>query len=226
MNRTAPVLSVPVRGGGAFAVHRIYCVGRNYRAHVVEMGGDPDRELPFYFTKPVDALVPSGSDVAYPPMTNDFQHEGELVIAIGADGRDVAVASAYDHVFGFAAGIDLTRRDLQLEARKAGRPWDMGKAFDASAPCGTITRLAESGRMERGKLALTVNDEVRQQTDLSLLIWSVAEIVADLSRYVMLRQGDLVFTGTPEGVSALEPGDLVRVCVDGLDELSIRITKA
>ncbi len=219
-------MSLPVRDGGTFAVHRIYCVGRNYRAHVVEMGGDPDRESPFYFTKPVDALVQSGSEVSYPPMTKDFQHEGELVVAIGVDGRDVDVVNAYDHVFGFAAGIDLTRRDLQLEARKTGRPWDMGKAFDASAPCGVITRLQDAGRMERGKLILTVNGEVRQQSDLSLLIWSVAEIVADLSRYVMLRAGDLIFTGTPEGVGPLHPSDRVTVGVEGLEDLSILITKA
>jgi len=217
---------LPVLGGEEFTAHRIYCVGRNYRAHVVEMGGDPDRELPFYFTKPVDALVKSGSDVPYPPMTKDFHHEAELVVAIGLDGRNIAVSEAYGHVFGFAAGIDLTRRDLQLEARRTGRPWDMGKAFDASAPCGAITRLKDAGHMERGKIVLTVNGEPRQQSDLALLIWSVAEVVADLSRYVLLRAGDLIFTGTPEGVGALRPEDHVRVCVEGLEDLNIRIVDA
>ncbi len=219
-------IKLAVSGGGTFAVHRIYCVGRNYRAHVAEMGGDPDRELPFYFTKPVDALVESGANVPYPPMTSDFQHEVELVVAVGKDGRAIAVDEAYDHVFGFAVGIDLTRRDLQLEARKAGRPWDMGKAFDLSAPCGQLTRLQDVGRMESGQIALWVNGQVRQESDLSMLTWSVAEIVADLSRYVTLRAGDLIFTGTPEGVAPLVPGDGVRARVAGLHDLSISIVEA
>lgn len=223
---TGTGIKLAVRGGGSFAVHRIYCVGRNYRAHVVEMGGDPDRELPFYFTKPADALVENGASIPYPPMTSDFQHEVELVVAIGRDGQAIAADDAYDHIFGFAAGIDLTRRDLQLEARKAGRPWDMGKAFDLSAPCGPLTPLQDAGRMEAGRIALWVNGQVRQESDLSMLIWSVAEIVADLSRYVTLRAGDLIFTGTPEGVAALVPGDTVRACVEGLDELTISIVEA
>lgn len=223
---TGTEIKLAVGGGGSFAVHRIYCVGRNYRAHVAEMGGDPDRELPFYFTKPVDALVESGANVPYPPMTSDFQHEVELVVAIGKDGRAIAVEEAYDHVFGFAVGIDLTRRDLQLEARKAGRPWDMGKAFDLSAPCGRLTRLHDVGRMESGQIALWVNGQVRQESDLSMLTWSVAEIIADLSRYVTLRAGDLIFTGTPEGVAPLVPGDGVLARVAGLHDLSISVVEA
>ena len=216
-------VSVAVSTGGAFPVRRIYCVGRNYRAHAIEMGFDPDREAPFFFLKPADAIMPSGSTIAYPPRTSDFQHEIELVVAIGKGGKNIPVEQAADHIFGYAVGLDMTRRDLQITARKAGRPWDMGKGFDQSAPCGTITPIAETGELTRGAISLTVNGETRQESDLSLLIWSVNETIADLSTYCELMPGDLIFTGTPEGVAPVEPGDELVGKIDGLEDLRIRI---
>ncbi len=216
-------VSIAVSTGGAFPVRRIYCVGRNYRAHAIEMGFDPDREAPFFFLKPADAIVPSGSTVAYPPRTADYQHEIELVVAIGKGGKDIPAEQAAEHIFGYAVGLDMTRRDLQLTARKAGRPWDMGKGFDQSAPCGTITPIAETGELTGGAIDLTVNGETRQASDLALLIWSVREVIADLSTYCELAPGDLIFTGTPEGVGPVGPGDELIGRIDGLDDLKIRI---
>jgi fumarylpyruvate hydrolase len=215
--------TVPVKGGGAFPVRRIYCVGRNYRAHAIEMGADPDREDPFFFLKPSDTIVPSGSTIAYPPRTTDYQHEIELVVAIGKSGRDISVDNALDHVFGYAVGFDMTRRDLQMVARKAGRPWDMGKGFDQSAPCGEITPASETGPMSSGTMRLTINDEMRQETDLSLLIWSVAEVIADLSAYGELVAGDLIYSGTPEGVGPVLRGDRLVGRIDGLADLTLDI---
>lgn len=214
---------IAVEGGGSFPVRRVYCVGRNYRAHAIEMGTDPDREAPFFFTKPADAVVPSGSTIAYPPRTSDYQHEIELVIAIGRGGRDIPVDQAPDHVFGYAVGLDMTRRDLQIEARKAGRPWDMGKAFDESAPCGTIRPATGEGILNKGAISVTVNGEPRQSSDISLLIWDVAEVIADLSTYVELVPGDLIYTGTPEGVGPVERGDTLVGRIDGLADLEVTI---
>lgn len=214
---------VPVEGGGSFPVRRVYCVGRNYRAHAIEMGTDPDREAPFFFTKPADSVVPSGSTIAYPPRTSDYQHEIELVIAIGRGGRDIPVDQAHACVFGYAVGLDMTRRDLQIEARKAGRPWDMGKAFDESAPCGAIRPAAASGAMNKGAISVTVNGDPRQSSDIALLIWDVAEVIADLSTYVELAPGDLIYTGTPEGVGPVERGDTLVGRIDGLADLEITI---
>lgn len=214
---------VPVEGGGSFPVRRVYCVGRNYRAHAIEMGTDPDREAPFFFTKPADSVVPSGSTIAYPPRTSDYQHEIELVIAIGRGGRDIPVDQAHACVFGYAVGLDMTRRDLQIEARKAGRPWDMGKAFDESAPCGAIRPAATDSIMNKGAISVTVNGDPRQSSDISLLIWDVAEVIADLSTYVELAPGDLIFTGTPEGVGPVERGDTLVGRIDGLADLEITI---
>lgn len=214
---------VPVEGGGSFPVRRVYCVGRNYRAHAIEMGTDPDREAPFFFTKPADSVVPSGSTIAYPPRTSDYQHEIELVIAIGRGGRDIPVDQAHACVFGYAVGLDMTRRDLQIEARKAGRPWDMGKAFDESAPCGAIRLAAASGVMNKGSISVTVNGDPRQSSDIALLIWDVAEVIADLSTYVELAPGDLIYTGTPEGVGPVERGDTLVGRIDGLADLEITI---
>lgn len=214
---------VPVEGGGSFPVRRVYCVGRNYRAHAIEMGTDPDREAPFFFTKPADSVVPSGSTIAYPPRTSDYQHEIELVIAIGRGGRDIPVDQAHACVFGYAVGLDMTRRDLQIEARKAGRPWDMGKAFDESAPCGAIRLAAASGVMNKGAISVTVNGDPRQSSDIALLIWDVAEVIADLSTYVELAPGDLIYTGTPEGVGPVERGDTLVGRIDGLADLEITI---
>jgi len=216
-----PLPTVAVSGGGNFPVHRIYCVGRNYAAHTREMGFDPNREEPFFFLKPADAIVASEKSIVYPPLTNDFQHEIELVVAIGESGKNIATEQAHRHIFGYAVGLDMTRRDLQMNARKQGRPWDMGKAFDQSAPCAALVPAARSGYLERGAIWLKVNGEVRQSSDISQLIWSVAEVIQHLSRYVTLLPGDLIFTGTPEGVGAVKAGDVMDGHIDGLEDLRI-----
>jgi fumarylpyruvate hydrolase len=216
-------IQVPIEGGGEFGVRRIYCVGRNYRAHLVEMGVDPDREPPFFFLKTADEIVQDGATVPYPPMTEDFQHEIELVVAVGRGGANIPRDAALDSVFGYAVGLDMTRRDLQMEARRTGRPWDMGKNFDHSAPCGRITPAQRLGAMGAGEISLTVNGEVRQKSDLSLMVWNVLEIVSDLSRYVTLSPGDLIYTGTPEGVGPVHRGDRLVGHIDGLTDLRITI---
>lgn len=218
------VPSVAVAGEAArFPVRRIFCVGRNYAAHAREMGRDPDREPPFFFTKPADAVVDSGITVPYPPETANLHHEIELVVAIGSEGSNVPVEAALDLVWGYAVGIDLTRRDLQNEARDMGRPWDWVKAFDLSAPCGPIRRVAEVGHPSSGRIWLSVNDAVKQDADLGELIWPVPDIVAILSRSMRLKPGDLVYTGTPAGVGAVVPGDRVTGGVAGLGEIALTI---
>jgi fumarylpyruvate hydrolase len=214
---TAP--SVQIDGSPQrFPVHRIYCVGRNYAEHAKEMGSDPKSEPPVFFTKPADAVVANGAAVPYPPRTSNFHHEIELVIALGRAGRNIAVAAALEHVFGYAVGNDLTRRDLQQDARKKGQPWDIGKAFDASAPVAAI-RPASQGHISRGRIWLNLNGEPRQQGDVSDLIWSVPEIIAELSSLFELRPGDLIFTGTPAGVGPLKPGDRIEGGIEGLQVL-------
>ncbi|MBI3140820.1 MAG: fumarylacetoacetate hydrolase family protein [Rhodocyclales bacterium] len=218
---------VPVAGTAApFPVRRIYCVGRNYADHAREMGGDPNREPPFFFMKPADAVVPLGGAVRYPPKTGDLQYEIELVAAIGRDGADIPVAAALDHVFGYAVGLDLTRRDLQAQLKAQGRPWEMGKAFDQSAPVAAIHPAVRVGHPGRGAIWLRVNAAERQRGDLSAMIWSVAEVIANLSQYVTLRAGDLVFTGTPAGVGPVRPGDVLSGGIEGLGELSVTIVPA
>ena len=217
-----PQVSIPVEGGGRFPVRRIYCVGRNYAAHAREMGHDPDRELPFFFTKPADSLVTGGADMPYPPQTSDLHHEMEQVVAIGMGGADIAEADALHHVWGYAAGLDMTRRDLQGEAKKLGRPWDMGKGFDHSAPIGLLVPAAAVDPAH-GAIELRVNGAVRQASDLSFLIWSVPEVIAFLSRLVRLEPGDLIFTGTPEGVAAVQRGDLLEGSVAGVGAVRTRI---
>lgn len=202
-----------------FPVHRIYCVGRNYADHVREMGGNPDREPPIFFAKPADAVVPSNARIPYPSRTSNFHHEIELVVAIGKGGRDIAAAQALDHVFGYAVGNDLTRRDLQADAKDNGRPWDTSKGFDRSAVISAITPAAQSGHLRSGRIWLKVNGQLRQQADLSELIWSVPEIVAELSTFFELQPGDLIYTGTPAGVGALKKGDRIEGGIDGLDEI-------
>ena len=220
----APVVpTVPVVGGDPFPVRRIYCVGRNYAAHAREMGHDPSREPPFFFMKPSDAIVSTGSAVPYPSKTNDYQHEIELVVALGKGGRDVPVEQALELVFGYAVGLDMTRRDLQSEAKKLARPWDMSKGFDQSAPCAPLVPVAQSGHPGKGAIWLKVNGEVRQQGDLSDLIWSVAETISYLSGLVELFPGDLIYTGTPDGVGAVVKGDKLQGHVDGLPTLDITI---
>jgi len=216
-----PAVLATVDGTPArFPVRRIFCVGRNYAAHRAEMGGD-DREPPFFFTKPADALVPSGATLPYARATADLHHEVELVIAIGTGGTDIAVADALAHVFGYAVGVDLTRRDLQAVAKGKGQPWDSAKAFDQSAPLGAI--VARTGTDLQGDIRLFVNDASRQASQISHMIWSVPEIIAECSRLWCLAPGDLIFTGTPEGVGPLVPGDRVRAVIDGLPELTFSL---
>lgn len=219
-----PQPSVEVSGTDErFPVHRICCVGRNYAAHAREMGMDPDRDPPFFFAKPADAVVANGTAVPYPSRTSNLHHEIELVVAIGAAGRDIEVADALTHVYGYAVGLDLTRRDLQFAAREKGHPWDVSKGFDQSAPVSAIRPAAEIGHPAQGAIWLEVNGETRQRANLSEMIWSVPEIVAELSTYFELRPGDLVFTGTPEGVGAVRPGDSLVGGIDGLETLRITI---
>ncbi len=217
-------VTLPIKGADTlFPVRRIYCVGRNYAEHAREMGFDPDREPPFFFMKPTDAIVPEGASVPYPPKTQDFHYEIELVVAIGTGGRDIPLDKALDHVFGYAVGIDLTRRDVQIEARKMGRPWDMGKGFDHSAPCSALIP-AEGLDPTAGSIWLEVNGERKQESDLAKLIWSVAEVVSYLSGYMELQPGDLIYTGTPEGVGPVVRGDTIKGHIDGVGEINITVT--
>lgn len=213
---------VPVLGGGRFPVRRVYCVGRNYAEHAREMGHDPDREAPFFFAKPADSLVIDGADMPYPPGTSDLHHEVELVVGLGSGGADIAEADAMSCVWGYAAGLDMTRRDVQGEAKKLGRPWDMGKGFDHSAPIGTMIRAAGFVPGKRA-IALKVNGVLRQSSDLSKLIWSIPETIASLSRLVRLEAGDLIFTGTPEGVAAVVRGDVLEGMVEGVPPLRVAL---
>jgi fumarylpyruvate hydrolase len=219
--------AVPIANSDkSFPVHRIYCVGQNYVDHAKEMGGT-GREAPFFFMKPADAVlpIPSGTtgEMHYPTMTSNLHHEIELVVAIGKSGRNIAASEAAQYIFGYAIGLDMTRRDLQSEARKSGRPWDTSKGFDQSAPISPIYPIAETGVIGAGSIQLNVNGAARQHSDLSKLIWNVAEIVAALSTYFELQPGDLIFTGTPEGVSAVRQGDLLEGRIDGLGGLQVKI---
>ena len=217
------VSAVPIQGSSAmFPVRRIFCVGRNYAEHAIEMGSDPTREPPFYFTKPFDALVINGADMPYPSVTKSLHHEMELVVAIGVGGKNITIADALKHVWGYCAGLDMTRRDIQNEAKKTGRPWDMGKGFDLSAPMGALIPAAGFDP-SKGKIELKVNGKVTQVSDLSKLIWSVPEVIANLSELVELAPGDLIMTGTPEGVAAVVRGDVLEGFVEGVGEVRTRI---
>jgi fumarylpyruvate hydrolase len=213
---------VPIHGSDrVFAVHRIYCVGRNYAEHAREMGAS-ERDKPFFFCKPADAVVPLGPDAAgipFPGETGDLQHEVELVVALGQGGYRISPAEAPDLVWGYAVGLDMTRRDLQASMKSAGRPWEIGKAFDGSAPIGALRQKSEVATAGRGSIWLDVNGTRRQQGDLSQMIWNVAEILSQLSVYFRLEPGDLVFTGTPAGVGRLVPGDVIEAGVDGVDRI-------
>jgi fumarylpyruvate hydrolase len=224
---TFPAPEVPrvaVTGADAyFPVHRIYCVGRNYADHAREMGANPAREPPFFFAKPPDAVIASGATIAYPRATENLHHEIELVVAIGREGAELARDAALECVYGYAVGIDLTRRDLQLAARDAGRPWDAGKGFDQSAPITAIRRATEIGHPTSGAIWLEVNDQVRQKADIAELIWPVPDIVVHLSRFFVLKPGDLVFTGTPAGVGALKRGDRLSGGVTGVGQIALHI---
>ncbi|WP_285411439.1 fumarylacetoacetate hydrolase family protein [Variovorax sp. efr-133-TYG-130] len=217
------VISVAVRGVDArFPVRRVICVGRNYADHAREMGND-DREPPFFFFKPTDTLIDSGVPMPYPPLTTSLHHEVELVVAIGTGGADIAEEDALQHVYGYAVGLDMTRRDIQLAAREMGRPWDWGKGFDLSAPCAALSRVSDVGHLSKGAISLRVNGEMRQSSDLSELIWGVPEIIAIASRGMKLEAGDLIFTGTPAGVSAVKEGDLLEGVIAGLEPVSTRV---
>ncbi|WP_282950095.1 MULTISPECIES: fumarylacetoacetate hydrolase family protein [unclassified Sphingopyxis] len=205
-----------------FPVRRIFCVGRNYAEHAREMGGAPDREPPFFFSKPADALVEANADIAMPPRTANLHHEIELVVALGSGGRDIGQDRAIETIFGYAAGNDLTRRDLQADAKAAGRPWDMAKGFDASAVISPIRRADEIGHPAKARIWLTVNGEARQEGDIADMIWPVADIVAELSTYVELKAGDLIYTGTPAGVGGIATGDLVEGGVEGVGTIANR----
>ena len=206
-----------------FPIRRIFCVGRNYEAHAREMGKDPTREAPFFFTKPADAAVDTPCTMAYPTLTENLHHEIELVIAIGKGGADIAEDEVMEHVWGAAVGLDMTRRDLQAEAKEMGRPWDWAKAFDHSAPIGPIKPIAEVPSVAQGRIWLAVNGETRQDADLADLIWSVREHVSILSRAMQLAPGDLIMTGTPAGVGAVVPGDVITGGVDGIGTLEVTI---
>ena len=215
--------SVAVAGGAAYPVRHIYCVGRNYAEHAREMGTDPAREAPFFFMKGADSIVSSGAQIKYPSRTQDLHHEVELVVAIGASGTDISVSDASEAIFGYAVGVDLTRRDLQQSMKEKGRPWEIGKSFAQAAPVGEIQPAWNIGHPREGKITLSVNGEVRQEADIKDMTWGVDEVIAELSTYYKLEPGDLVFTGTPAGVSALVRGDKVDCAIDGLESLEFSI---
>ena len=221
-----PVMLPVVSEDGYFPVRRVYCVGRNYAAHAVEMGFT-GREPPFFFLKPADAIVPVHSStvgtVPYPMRTADYQFEAELVVAIGRAGVRIRPDRAHEHIYGYALGLDMTRRDLQMEMRKQGRPWEVGKSFDCSAPIGPIHRIEDVGVLQSGRLSLTVDGDTRQESDVSNLIWSVAEVIEHLSSYFELMPGDLIFTGTPDGVGPVMPGQLMCVQSPALGELKVLV---
>jgi fumarylpyruvate hydrolase len=221
------LVTVPVHGSTqSFPVHRIYCVGRNYAEHAKEMGGT-GREAPFFFMKPADTVLLAGPDgtaqMPYPPLTRNLHHEIELVVAIGLGGKNIAAADAQRHIYGYAVGLDMTRRDLQNDMKKQGRPWSIGKGFDHSAPLGAITPTAQVTDIASAEIALAVNGQPRQQSNISQLIWNIAETIEQLSAAWTLQPGDLIFTGTPEGVAAVVAGDLLEGHITGLQPLSVRI---
>jgi fumarylpyruvate hydrolase len=219
----APQSYLEVEGGAArFPVRRVWCVGRNYLAHVREMGND-EREPPFFFSKQPDMVVPGGGTIRYPALTKDFQHEVELVVALKSGGRGVAVSQAMDCVFGYAVGIDLTRRDQQSAAKAKGKPWEIAKSFEQSAPCGALMPAGQAGDIAQAVITLTVNGAPRQSSSLAHMIWSVAEIVAHLSEQVDIAGGDIIFTGTPEGVAPVVAGDRLEAVIAGLAPLSVTI---
>ena len=224
------VVGLPIAGSSdQFPVRRVYCVGRNYAAHAREMGFDPDREPPFFFCKPNDdaSIVPVAAGksavIPYPPLTSNYHYEAELVVLIGKGGRNITAGDAAKHIYGYAVGLDMTRRDLQMKMREQGRPWEIGKAFDFSAPVGVVRTRADAGEITSGAITLEVDGEVRQKSDLTHLIWSVNEVIANLSTLFALQPGDLIFTGTPEGVGQVKPGQTMKVHIDGLESIEVRV---
>lgn len=217
------ISTLPVQGTDAeFPVRRIYCIGRNYAAHAIEMGHDPDREPPFFFQKNPDNLDGSG-EFPYPPKTKDVHHEIEMIVALKSGGVNISINSALDHVFGYGVGLDMTRRDLQGEMKKAGRPWEIGKAFERSAPVSELVPASEIGHPESGAVRLEINGELRQEGDLNQMIWKVPEMIAYLSEYYELAPGDLIMSGTPSGVGPVVVGDVLKASVEGVGELNVKV---
>ena len=220
----APRVSLPVKGELArFPVNNVFCVGRNYADHTIEMGGDPDREPPFLFIKPAFTLLQEGEDMQYPAESSDVHHEVELVVAIAEGGMGIRVEDAMSHVYGYASGVDMTRRDLQAEAKKKGRPWEAGKTFLHAAPCSAVVPIAETGVVDHGPIELQVNGATRQSGDVGQMIWKVPEIISRLSELFTLTAGDLIFTGTPAGVGPVARGDRVLARIDGLPPLMFNV---
>ena len=220
---TPPIVALPVTGTDAkFPVRRIYCIGRNYAAHAVEMGHDPDREDPFFFQKNPDNLDLSG-EFPYPSQSSDVHHEAELLVALKSGGTDISLHNALDHVFGYGLSLDMTRRDLQGIQKKMGRPWEIGKAFERSAPCGPLHPVSETGHLDQGRLELKVNGELRQEADLNQMIWKVPEMISYLSEYFELAAGDVIMSGTPSGVAAVEKGDVMVLTIEGLGSLEVKV---
>lgn len=220
---TPPVVALPVAGrDDRFPVRRVYCIGRNYAAHAIEMGHDPDREAPFFFQKNPNNLDPSG-EFPYPPRTSDVHHEAEIAVALKSGGTNIPVESALDHVYGYALSLDMTRRDLQGEMKKAGRPWEIGKAFERSGPIGPIHPVETVGHPAEGAITLKLNGELRQEGDLNQMIWKVPEMISYLSEYFELAPGDVIMSGTPAGVGPVVRGDVMEVAVDGLGSLSVTV---
>ena len=216
-------VAIPVAGqDGLFPVRRVYCIGRNYAAHAVEMGHDPNREPPFFFQKNPDNLTASDR-FAYPPNSGDVHYEAEMAVALKSGGRDIAVADALDHVFGYGLALDMTRRDLQAQAKKMGRPWEIAKAFEGSAPVGPIHPAERIGHPDRGAVRLWINDDLRQDGDLDQMIWKVPEMIAYLSRYFELAAGDVILSGTPAGVGPVKRGDRIRIAIDGLGKMDVTV---
>lgn len=219
-----PTPTIPVAGSDKlFPVRRIYCVGRNFADHAIEMGHDPDKEPPFFFQKNPDSIVPPGRDFPYPTETSDVHHEIELVVALKSGGTDIPLDKALDCVFGYGVGLDMTRRDLQGQAKKMGRPWETGKSFEASAPCSAIHPVSEVGHPTQGAIRVAVNGETRQEGDLNQMIWKVPEMISYLSRLFELRPGDVIFAGTPAGVGAVVRGDVMTGHVEGVDDITVKV---
>ena len=226
MNLVFPVATPSAEIAGSdqrFPIRRIFCVGKNYADHAREMGGDPDREPPFFFSKPADAVIAGTADIAMPPRTANLHHEIELVVAIGKGGKSIAAADAMQHVYGYAVGLDMTRRDLQNDMKKQSRPWCIAKGFEHSAPMGPITPVEQAGNVEQASISLKVNGEERQRSNVAQLVWSIAETIEHLSTAWELQAGDLIFTGTPEGVGAVQRGDRLHGTVEGLAPLQLEL---
>ncbi|MFP7571571.1 fumarylacetoacetate hydrolase family protein [Marivita sp. S2033] len=217
------LVTLPVAGTEArFPVRRVYCIGRNYAAHAIEMGHDPDRDPPFFFQKNPDNLDPSG-EFPYPPRSTDVHHEAEMLIALKSGGSDIAVGNALEHVFGYGLSLDMTRRDLQGTAKKMGRPWEIGKAFERSAPCGPVHPVTDVGHPDHGRIALSVNGDLRQEGDLNQMIWKVPEMISYLSEYFTLAAGDIILSGTPAGVGPVAKGDVLEMSIASLGDLTVRV---